>query len=155
MNGSMKISIDNSIVAVAISVIALTGLGLVSTILWNYVYSVCVAWVISDFILNLLIQGGQGWAKIPFVSTDFMTKGKSYLAFFFGIVLGTWLSSLGAEWVFNFVGLAVSKIGNSSQTQPIILVVAANPTIFTMLFANVIVGGLVFLDLNVRFYKKS
>jgi hypothetical protein len=149
----LRISLDSSIVAVSISIAVLTGVGLSSFPLWNYIYSVSLAWVLSDFILNLIVQGGGGWLKIPFASNDFAAKGKGYLAFFFGIVLGTWLSSFGSDFVFNFVGLAVSKIPSNS-TQPIMEVVNANPTLFTLLFANIIVGCIVFLDLNVRFYKK-
>ncbi|MGD0423071.1 MAG: hypothetical protein ABSA92_06390 [Candidatus Bathyarchaeia archaeon] len=152
----MKASIDDSLVAVSLSVVALTIIGFLSFPTWNYIYSVSVAWVISDFILNLVIQGGQGWAKIPFFNNDFAAKGKSYLAFLFGIVVGTRLSSLGANIVFAFAGLTVNKIASNSTntTVPVIQVIAANPSFFTLLLANVIVGCLVFTDLNVRFYQK-
>jgi hypothetical protein len=146
-------SLSNGLVAVAISIAALTIVGSVSFPIWNYVYSVSVAWVISDFLLNLIIQGGQGWAKISFVSKDFMPKGKSYLAFFFGIVIGTWLSAIGANWIFGFVGLAVAA--TNSTNVPVMHMIAANPAFSTLLFANIIMGCLVFVDMNLRFYKKS
>jgi hypothetical protein len=146
--------LNKSWVAVASSIAVLTIVGRLSFSTWNYVYSVSLAWVISDFILNLIIQGGEGYAKIPFVSDKFSSKGRSYLAFLIGIVVGTWLSATGADWIFTFVGLAVAAT-NATSLPVVIHVIAFNPTFSTLVFANIIIGCLVFVDMNVRFYKRS
>lgn len=152
----LRYTIDSALVAVIISIGFLMALGLLWFNVWNYVYSVSVAWVISDFILNLIIQGGGGYAKIG-ASNLFAPRGRAFLAFFFGIIIATYLSSIGTQWIFLFAGLAVQSVtvnpGNSTLT-PVIHVIASSPTLFTLLFANLIVGALVYLDLNVRFYKQ-
>jgi hypothetical protein len=153
----LRLSIDDPLVAVVISIMFLMILGLASFAVWNYVYSVSVAWVISDFILNLVIQGGGGWARIPIAGNLFTARGRAFLAFFFGIVIATWLSSIGTEWIFLFAGLAVRSVTinpTNSTLLPVVHVIATSPTFFTLLFANLIVGALVYLDLNVRFYKR-
>ena len=85
----LHISPDNTYVAVFGSIVVLTIVGVFSFAIWNYAYSVAVAWVISDIILSGVVAGGEGWLKIPFISDDFQNKGRGYLAFLIGIVGGT------------------------------------------------------------------
>jgi hypothetical protein len=130
--------------------------GLISFQIWNYAYSVTVAWVISDVILNVFVIGGEGWLKIPFAGDDFQKKGRGYLAFLIGIIVGTWFSSAIADWILTLTGLVLENIPATNSTfTPILHVIASNPSLFTLLIANGAVAGLVFFDLNARFYKKS
>lgn len=147
--------IDNSVAAVAGSIAVLTVVGLVSWQIWNYAYSVSIAWVISDLVLSVIVIGGEGWLKIPFVSEDFQNKGRGYVAFLIGIITATWLSSWIADSMLGWAGILLKHIPVTNSTiTPLLIVVASNPTLFTILIANCIVAALVFLDLNARFYKK-
>lgn len=155
--------LDNSIATVICSVAALTFIGWIWFPMWNYIYSASVGWVVADVVLTtLFVRGGGGWLKIPWGEDSelFKGKGRGYAVFLIGIILSPIASSVITEGMLSGIGLAVTSIAARNSTtitpiEPMLHVIASNPSFFTLLVANCVVGVLVFLDLNARFYKKS
>lgn len=69
---------------------------------WIFLFSAFFSFVLSDFLLNLFIHGGNGWAKI-FDKRDFANKGYAYLVFLIGIVVGTLASSFGGDYLMAYL----------------------------------------------------
>lgn len=101
---------------------------------WIFLFSAFFSYVLSDFLLNFFIHGGNGWAKI-FDETDFANKGHAYLVFLIGIVVGTLLSSFGGESLMTYLQSQMPWYQASLLTD--------------LLAVSAIVG-----DLEWRFYSK-
>ena len=128
--------LDNAVVTgVAIfGVLALIGLAIPKV--WLYLFTVCVSYVIADFMLNLIIVGGEGFAKIPIIGNEFQTKGHSFLAFFIAIIITTLLSSWMID-ISNAYGESYFGWG------------------YYVAIGSFIASLLVYFDLQVRFYDKD
>lgn len=155
--------LDNVVATVICSVVALTIIGWAWFPLWNYIYSASVGWVVADVVLTaLFVRGGGGWLKIQWgeESDLFKGKGRGYAVFLIGIVFSPIISSVITDLMLKGIGLGVTSIAATNSTTlapiaPMLHIIASNPSLFTLILANCAVGILVFLDLNVRFYKKS
>jgi hypothetical protein len=146
--------LENSFVAVAVSIVILTTVGLLWFDGWFFVYVVAVSWVLSDILLSLIVRGGEGILQIRFFGTLTQPKGIGYLAFLIGIVIATALSTAYSEIIYGLTGFTISSIP-IGQTTLGALVPVSNVTALTVFAANCIVGVMVFVDMNLRFYKKS
>jgi hypothetical protein len=144
-------SLTRLVLAVVSSVIVLTGIGLVVFDTWFQLFSIAISWVIADFILSLFIRGGGGIVQLPHVSGNVtVTKGRAYLAFLIAIFAVTLISSGATEVLFRVTGLAVSSVAATGVSLP-----PAQAGLVTIVACNVLVGGLVFLDLKTRFYARD
>lgn len=140
--------LDNSLGAVILSVLALIVIGFLSIDYWTYLFAVGVAWVISDFILNLVVRGGSGIAQIPLWGTQIQTKGRSFLAFLFAIFFGSWVSSYLSDFIFRIAGFAVASVTVNGATLS-----SSQVSTVTTILCSLLVGALAFVDFNTRFYK--
>jgi len=143
--------LDNSLVAFVVSVVVLTIVGMTYLELWSYLYSIVVAWVISDFLITLIVRGGGGILQIPLYGTRIQTKGRGYLAFLIGIIIGTWLSTFFSDMIFNLLKFGVSTVAISSGAN----LSSPQADWLTVFVSSLVVGALAFIDLNVRFYGRE
>jgi hypothetical protein len=118
---------------------------------WLYLFSAAVAWVISDFILNLIIRGGGGIAQIPLWGTQIQTKGRSYLAFVLGIFIATYASSFFSDALFKGMGFGVA----SSAAAAGVTLSASQAEWTGIVISTFMVAVLVFVDFNTRFYGRE
>ena len=146
----MGLSLRETSVAVGAVVLVLIVFGLLARDLWTYLFTAAMAWVISDAVINIIVKGGGRIVQIPILGTRTRFKGHGYLAFFFGITVGTWSSSMFAEILLGLVGVAVT----SAESGRLILSGAGNWT-STVLLASLVVGLLIYGDFNVRFYVRD
>ncbi len=142
---------DNAIVAFLIAFVVLTLVGCVYRDLWIYLFSAAVAWVVSDFFINLIVRGGSGLAKIPLWGNQIQTKGRSFLAFCFGIFFATAISALFSEALFKAMefGVVVSVTAAGVSLTPY------QTEWTTILVSSLICSALVFGDFSTRFYGRD
>ncbi len=131
---TIALSFEKIYVSAPISYIALAVAAFVYPSGWIFLFSVFFAFVLSDLLLNTLIHGGKGHAKI-FGQNTFTDKGYAYLVYLGGIVVGTLVSSFLAEHLMGYLQLVL-------------------PWYQATLLTDFIALGAVVLDLQWRFYKK-
>ena len=154
VSGIIHEILDNAIATVICSVAILTFIGWAWFPYWNYVYSASVGWVVADVVLTaFFVRGGGGYLKIPWGEDAelFKGKGRGYAVFLLGIILSPIASSAITQVMLGGIGLAVTDIAATNSTtiapiEPMLHVIASNPSFFTLLVANCAVGILVFLD---------
>jgi hypothetical protein len=151
MQAKKKSVLDNAIVAFLIALGVLTFVGYVYRDLWIYLFSAAVAWVVSDFVITLIVRGGSGIAQIPLWGTQIQAKGRSFMAFCFGIFVATAISAFFSETLFKVMefGVAVSVTAAGVSLSPY-------QTEWTTIFVSSLVCSiLVFGDFNTRFYGRG
>jgi len=146
-----KSPFDNPIVAfvIAFAVLSLVGYGYRD--LWIYLFSAAVAWVASDFAINLIVRGGGGLAKIPLWGNNIQTKGRSYLAFCFGIFFATAGSAFFSDALFKLMEFGV----RASVTTAGVSLTPYQAESTTILVSSLVCSILVFVDFNTRFYGRG
>lgn len=116
-----------------------------------------IAWVVSDFIVNIFIHGGHGISQTFWSETRTEAKGHAYLAFFLGIVVATYLSVGISAWLLQ-ASLSVFDTILPTTTNATISVLgyaAKQNWIMTSAAFSSLAALVVFADLNWRFYKRS
>lgn len=143
--------LDNAVVAFIIAFVVLSVVGYVYRDLWVYLFSAAVAWVGSDFFVNLIVRGGGGLAQIPLYGSQIQTKGRSYLAFCFGIFFATAISAFFSDALFKMmefgVRVTVTATGISLTTY--------QTDWTTIIVSSLVCSILIFVDFNVRFYDRE
>jgi cytochrome c oxidase assembly protein Cox11 len=139
---------DNALVAFFISFLLLSIFGVTFREVWLYLFSVGVAWVVSDFVLNLIIRGGGGIAQIPLWGTQIQTKGRSYLAFVLGIFVATYASSFFSDVFFKAIGFGVATAAE--------VTLSASQAEWTgIVVSSFMMAVLMLVDFNARFYGRG
>jgi len=119
-------------IAVLASVAILWVLGRVKPDWWADSVTIAVGWVFADVLLNcIFISGEKGAVHIPILGTLIQDEGYNYLAFLGGIIISSLVSAV------IFVKILVDWL--ASTQHPVIM-------------GSAFVGGLVFLDLEARYY---
>jgi hypothetical protein len=146
-----KSPFDNPVIAfiIAFAVLSLVGYGYRN--LWVYLFSAAVAWVASDFAINLIVRGGGGLAKIPLWGNNIQTKGRSYLAFCFGIFFATAGSAFFSDALFKVMEFGV----RTSVTAAGVTLTPYQTEWTTILVSSFLCSILVFVDFNTRFYGRG
>lgn len=122
-------------ISAPVAYLALLIVGIVIPQAWLYLFSVFFAFVLSDLILNTVIHGGKGHAKI-FGDNAFVDKGYAYLVCLLGIILGTLVSEFVASSLMSWLTAII-------------------PWYQALLITNLIASAAVVADLEWRFYKKK
>jgi hypothetical protein len=142
---------DNALVAFVIAFAVLSIVGYGYRDLWVYLFSAAVAWVASDFAINLIVRGGSGLAKIPLWGNQIQTKGRSYLAFCFGIFFATAGSAFFSDALFKMMEFGVK----TSVTAAGVTLAPYQTEWTTILVSSFVCSVLVFVDFNSRFYGRE
>jgi hypothetical protein len=142
-----KSVLDNAFIAFVIAFAALNIVGNMWRDLWAYLFSAAVVWVISDVIINLIVRGGGGLAQIPLWGNKIQTKGRSFLAFVFGVFFTTWASSFLSEALYKGMGFGTATVETTLN--------ASQANWMGILISSLMVGVLIFLDFNARFYGRE
>lgn len=146
----------NSVVAAAISIVVLIIAAFLSPELWESLFTVMLSWVVSDFIVNMFIHGGQGISQTFWSETRTEAKGHAYLAFFLGIVVATYLST-GISARLLQASLSIFDTISPTTTNSTITflghMIKQDWLMTTVAFSS-LAAVVVFADLNWRFYKR-
>lgn len=147
----------NSIVVAFASIVVLIIAAVLRPDLWGSLFTVIIAWVVSDFIVNIFIHGGQGISQTFWSEARTEAKGHAYLAFFLGIVVATYLSSGISAWLLQASLSIFDKISPSTTNSTITVLgyAAKQNWLMTCVAFSSLAAVLVFADLNWRFYKRS
>lgn len=118
-----------------ISFLAILAVYLINKTAWGYIFSILLAYLIADAIVNFSVRGGGGIILIPIVSNNrTQHKGHGYLAFILTILFSTiasgFISDMFTKWVEGLSRWAV------------------------VLFPNIIMIALVYLDFFLTFYRR-
>jgi hypothetical protein len=98
---------------------------------------IVLAFLLSDVITPLFVRGGKGIFQIPMLDRNkTQPKGYAFIAFFLSIIIVTILVSV-------LVAIVASELSAHFS----------DPTI--CLAAGLILSGLVYIDMNARFYERS
>jgi hypothetical protein len=146
-----KSPFDNPVIAFIIAFAVLSIVGYEYRDLWIYLFSAAVAWVASDFIINLIVRGGSGLAKIPLWGNQIQTKGRSYLAFCFGIFFATAGSAFFSDALFKMMEFGVK----TSVTAAGVTLTPYQTEWTTIIISSFLCSILVFVDFNTRFYGRE
>ena len=125
--------LENPVFSILFTIIILITVGIFFKGVWIFLFSIIVSYMLTDIILNFIVRGESGYAKIPVLGHHFQTKGHSYIAYIVGIVIGTFFASELADNILIYL---------KSFTD-------WNTIVITSSF---IVGILVFLDFESRFF---
>jgi len=142
---------DNPLIAFVIGFVVLDIVGFAYRDLWIYLFSAAVAWAGSDFLINLIVRGGSVLAKIPLWGNDIQTKGRSYLAFCFGIFFATVGSAFFSDALFSLLEFGVK----TSVTAAGVTLTPFQTEWTTIFVSSLVCSLLVFVDFNTRFYGRG
>ena len=122
--------------ATGFSILMFFLLFLVNRNVWGYLFTILVSYLIANIVSSIFIKGSNGIVQIP-LSGNTKTKrmGYGYIAFLLAIIVGTLVSAF-------FADLLTNRINDSNE---IIIVV----------FSNLTLVVLVFIDFHVTFYKRK
>lgn len=128
--------LENPFGASILSFVLMFAMALVSYELWLFIFSATVAYVASDILVNFVIHGGEGFAKIGW-DNDFAEKGYAYIAFFLAIVISTGAIAWGLPELFS-----------------ILFPQSGRPSLFWVLMMSLLAVEAVLGDLQLRFYER-
>lgn len=129
-------STKNRFIALVVSVIVMLSFYWAYKPLWGYLFAILLAYLFADLIATLFMRGGNGIVQFTLAnSTSTRHMGHGYLVFFISVIIGTILSGFLAE-----------KITIWIQTMS---------GIYAILFPNIILLLLVFLDFHITFYSRK
>jgi|WetSurMetagenome_2_1015567.scaffolds.fasta_scaffold661372_1 hypothetical protein len=129
-------ALQNPIIACVFVISILLTLGWLLPEYWIVVFTAIFTYIISDLLISLIIRGGNGIAIIPTINNKTKHKGHTYIAFFVGIIFSTVFSEF-----FNDVILALIK--------------NFDIWLLAIIIASVVLGIVVFLDLQAKFYARD
>lgn len=128
--------LENVIGAFLVCVVLIFVVGLVNYGIWLFVFSAAFSYVASDAIMNLIIHGGGGFAKIGW-DNAFAERGHAFIAFF-GAIVG---STAIVAWFL-------------SQMFLVLFGQATHPPLLWIFLLSLFAGELVVIDLELRFYER-
>lgn len=127
-------ALENPLAAGLVIFVSLVLFGLIVRDWYLSVFSMIIAYMLSDIAIDLVIKGGNGIAIIaPKISNQTKHKGHAFIAFFCGIIAATIVSETISDHIANV-------IKNDSYWAVIILICSG------------VMAGIVYLDLQTRFY---
>jgi hypothetical protein len=126
--------LENQWVAIIVSIIFLIVFNLFLPKYWSYVFSILLAYLITEVIAQLFISGRRGIVQFPLLGNETQPKGHGYLVFIIFIIVATILSSYFTDQIAGYL----KNISN----------------IYQIVISNIIIAILVFVDFELTFYSK-